>query len=177
MGSFCTTEVVKALVWISQTEKISEATFAGRVSTLVKLADTDQTKREVPIVKTQFTDICLCLPPDRTWHNIDYSGGLGRGKLGMSRGSSPAWLYWLSTHLVRCGPDEPSWVQARMPDYSLNWTMGSRVIQGWQRCQWCGLPIRKRSSRCRGPLGLKSAMEYWPFGTDAKQSPEQSPKM
>ena len=53
-----------------------------------------------------------------------------------SRGSNPAGLCWSSTHLVQCGPDEPSrtWtlirVQARMPEYSLNWTTGSSAIQG-----------------------------------------------
>ena len=55
-------------------------------------------------------------------------GILERGRLDMSRGSNPAGLYRSSTHLVQCGPDEPSWswtqfwVQVRLPDCSLNWT-------------------------------------------------------
>ena len=54
----------------------------------------------------------------------------------MSRGMSPAGLCWSSTLLVLCGPDEPSWtwtqiwVQARMPDYSLNWIARCCAIQG-----------------------------------------------
>ena len=54
----------------------------------------------------------------------------------------PASLCWSSAHLVQCGPDEPCWtliqiwIQARMPDYSLNWTARSSAIQRRQRCQW-----------------------------------------
>ena len=56
----------------------------------------------------------------------------------MSRGSHQARLCWQSANLVQCEPDEPSWTwtqiwgQARMPDYSLNWTARSTAIQGWQ---------------------------------------------
>ena len=51
---------------------------------------------------------------------------------------------------VQCGPDEPDWswiqiwVQARMPDYSLNWTARTSAIQRWQRCQRCSSPTRRR---------------------------------
>ena len=101
----------------------------------------------------------------------------------MSRGSSPTGLCWSSSHLVQCGPDEPSWtwtqiwVQAHMPDCSLNWTMGSSAIQGWRSCQCCSSPTRRWPSRIQGPFGLKSAMEHWQFGMDARQSAEQSAKM
>ena len=93
-------------------------------------------------------DICLCLPPDRTWYKVndpkvDDSRNLGEGKVrSTSRGLSPAWLCWSSTHLVQCGANETYWtwtqvwVQARMPEYSLNWTTGSSAIQGGQRRQW-----------------------------------------
>ena len=98
----------------------------------------------------------------------------------MSRGSSPAWLCWSKAHLVQCEPDEPSWiwtqiwVQARMPGYSLNWKVRSSDIQRWQRCRWCSSPTRRWPSRNPGPFGLKSAMEHWPSGTDARQSAEKS---
>ena len=36
------------------------------------------------------------------------------------------------------------WVQARMPDYSLNWTAKS---QGWQRYQWYSSPSQRWPSR------------------------------
>ena len=64
----------------------------------------------------------------------------------MSRGLNPTGLCGSSTHLVQCGSDEPSWtrnqiwVQARMPDYSLNWTTGSSAIQRWQRWKRCSSP-------------------------------------
>ena len=40
-------------------------------------------------------DICLCLPPDRTWHKVndtkvDYNEGLGRGSSRTNPRSSPA---------------------------------------------------------------------------------------
>ena len=66
---------------------------------------------------------------------------------------------------MQCGPDEPSWtwtqiwVQAHMPDYSLNWTARSSAIQKWQRCQCCRWPSRSR--------------EHWLSGTDARQSAEK----
>ena len=62
-------------------------------------------------------------------------GGLERGRSGTSQDSTPAGLCWSSTHLVQCGPDEPSWTwtQARMPDYSLNWTARS---SGINRTDW-----------------------------------------
>ena len=57
--------------------------------------------------------ICLCLPPERTWHmandsKVDYSGDFGRGMSGMSRGSNPARLCWLTSHLVQCESDDPN---------------------------------------------------------------------
>ena len=111
--------------------------------------------------------ICLCLPPDRTWHKVndpkvDHSGDLEKGKVVQVPGSSPAGVCWSSVHLVQFGSDEPSsswtqiWVQGRMPDYSLNWTARSSAIKGWQRCHWCSLPIRRWSSQSWRPFGLKS---------------------
>ena len=82
-------------------------------------------------------------------------GVLGKGWSGTSRGLSLAGQCWSSDHLVQCGPDEPSWswtqiwVQARMPDYSLNWTSSS-AIQGGQRCQCCLSPTRWWPSRSWG---------------------------
>ena len=67
-----------------------------------------------------------------------------------SWGSNPVWLCWPSAFLVPCGPYEPcwtwtqTWVQARIPDYSLNWIARSSAIQ---RCLWCSSP-----SRSRGPI-------------------------
>ena len=114
------------------------------------------------------TDICLCLPPDKTWHKvndlkIDYSEDLGRGRLGTSRSLSPAWLCWSSAHFLQYGPDEPCWtwtqiyVQTCMPDYRLNRTRSSAL----QRCQWCSSPTRRWPSRSWGPFGLKYAIEHW----------------
>ena len=71
----------------------------------------------------------------------------------MSRGSSPAGQCWSSAHLVQCGPHEPSWtwtqiwVQARIPDYSLNRTAMFSAIQGRQMCQWYSFPSRRRPNR------------------------------
>ena len=112
--------------------------------------------------------ICLCLPPDRTWHKVndpkvDYSGDLGEGKVRHEPRLKPAGLCWSSAHLVQCRPDEPSWswtqtwVQACMPDYSLNWTTRSSAIQGGQRCQWCSLPTWRWPNWSREPYDLESA--------------------
>ena len=76
--------------------------------------------------KVYYSYICRCLPPDRIWHKVNDP------PVGLKWGSNPAGLCWLSTRLVQCGPDEPSWswtqiwVQARMPAYSLNWTARSQ---------------------------------------------------
>ena len=100
-------------------------------------------------------------------------------RLGTSRGLSPAGLCWSSASLVQCGSDEPSltwtqiWVQACMPDYSLNWTARSRAIQGWQKCQWCSLPTQRCPSQSGGPFDLKFAIEHWPSDTDTRQSTEK----
>ena len=104
--------------------------------------------------------IGLCLPPNRTWHKvndlkIDYSRDLGEGKVGNKPRLEPCWSMLVMAHLAQCGPNEPSWtwtqiwVQACMPDYSLNWTARSSAIQGGQRCQWC--------SQRRGLFSLMSA--------------------
>ena len=61
-----------------------------------------------------------------------------------------------------------------MPEHSLNWTTASSAIQGWQRCQWCNSPTQRWPSRIRRPFGLKSAMEDWPSGTNARQSAKKS---
>ena len=72
----------------------------------------------------------------------------GKGSLGMSRESNPAGLCQSSAHLVQCEPDEPSWtwtqtwVQAQMPDYSLNWTTRSSAILAGQ---W---PLHAQPAKC-----------------------------
>ena len=64
---------------------------------------------------------------------------------------------------MQCGSDEPSWswtqiwVQARMPDYSLNWIAKSSAMQ---RCQCCSSPTRKRPSRSCGPFGLAWSIDH-----------------
>ena len=126
----------------------------------------------------ELLDICLCLLPDRTWHKVndpkgDYSGDLGEAKVGHKSRLEPCWS---STNLVQCGPDEPNWtwtqiwVQVSTLAYSLNWTARSSAIPWWQRCQWYSSPTQRGPSRSRRPFGLKSAMELWPSGTDAKQA-------
>ena len=94
---------------------------------------------------------------------VDYSADIGKGEAQVtSRCSSPAELCWSSAYLVQCGPDEPSWtwtqiwVQAWMPDYSLNWTARSSAIQG---VKGRSSPTRRWTSRSWGPYGLKSAIE------------------
>ena len=42
-----------------------------------------------------------------------------------------------------------------MPDYSLNWTVKSSGIQGWQRCQWCNSITRRWPCRSRGLLASR----------------------
>ena len=81
--------------------------------------------------RSTVVDICLCLPSDRTWHNVNdpkvnYSGDLGEGKVGHESRLEPCW-----NMLV------------------INWTTRFSAIQGWQMFQWCSLPIRSR-----GPFGL-----------------------
>ena len=104
-----------------------------------------------------------------TWRLI-IVGLMGKGRSGSSLSLCPAGLCWTLAHLVQCGSDEGSrtwtqiWVQARMPDYSLNWT---------QRCQWCSSPIWRWLSRSQGPFGLNSTMEHGPSITDARQSTEK----
>ena len=96
-----------------------------------------------------------------------------------SSGTSPARLCWSSAHLVQCEPDKPScswtqiWVQARMPNYRLNWTARSTATQRWQRCQCWSLPSWKSPRQSQEPFGIKAAMEHWLSGTDARQSAEK----
>ena len=99
--------------------------------------------------------------------------------LDTSRSSCSTWLCWSSASLMQCGPNRPNWiwtqiwVQARMPDYRLNWTARSSVIQSLKRWQWCSLPTRRWPSWSRGSYSLKSAIEHWPSSTDARQSAEK----
>ena len=143
-----------------------------------------QTGSRKASVQSNGADICLCFPPDRNWHKIndskvDYSADWGRGRLGTYQGLSPAGLYWSLAHLVQCRPNGPSWtwtqiwVQACMPDYSVNWTARSRAIQGWQRFQWCSSLTWRWPRRSHGPFGLKSAIEHWPSSMDPRQSTEK----
>ena len=103
-------------------------------------------------------------------------GICGRGRLGTSWVSSSAWLCWSSTHLVQCGLDEPNWawtqiwVQARMPNYSLNWTARSSVIQAWQKCQWYSSPTRRWPNQSREPFDLESTIDIrYASGTNARR--------
>ena len=126
--------------------------------------------------------ICLCLLPDRAWHKVndskvDYCGDLGRWRSGASRGSIPACLCWSSTHLVKCGPEEPTrswtqiWVQDRMPDYSLNWIARSSAIQEGQRFQCCNSPTRRWPSQSWRPFGLESVIDFnTPSSMNARRS-------
>ena len=83
--------------------------------------------------------ICLCLPPDMTWHKVNDSKvglkwGLEEGKVGHEPRFDPClatlvicslsamWAWWAQI-----------WVQALMPDYSLNWTAKSSAIQGGKK--------------------------------------------
>ena len=51
-------------------------------------------------------DICRCLAPDRTWHKVnDYSGDLGKGKVGNEPRLEPYW----SVLLIH--PLSAMWVQ------------------------------------------------------------------
>ena len=95
------------------------------------------------------------------------------------RYSSPASLCWSLTHLMQCGPDEPIWsetsisVQARMPDYRLNWTRPSDIQRG-QWCQSCTLPIGTWPSWSWGPFGLKSAIGIrYSSGTNVRRFAEK----
>ena len=80
---------------------------------------------------SQRKDICLCLPPDRTWSKCRLILWIRGGKLGQDPRLNPAGLCWSSAHLEQCEPDEPTltltqtWVQEGMPDYSLHWTKKS----------------------------------------------------
>ena len=80
----------------------------------------------------------------RIWHK-------GEGKVGHEPRLEPCW-----TMLLQCEPDEPcriwtqTWVQAQIPDYSLNWTKRSSAIQF---CEWHYRPPEGSSAkavwRCR----------------------------
>ena len=89
-------------------------------------------------------DICLCLPPDKTWHRVydpkvGYCEDLGEGKVGYEPRLEPCWT-----------------MPVIGPDYSLNWTAMFSAIQGWHTCQWCSSPTRRWPNRNRRPFGLKS---------------------
>ena len=114
--------------------------------------------------------VCHCFTPDRTWHQVndrkvDYSRGLGGGWSGTSWGSNPDGLYWSLTRLVQWWPDELNWpwiqiwVQARMPDYSLNWTSRFSAIQRGQRVSYCLSPTRRWPNRSRVQDMLKSSLD------------------
>ena len=103
-----------------------------------------------------YSKLYLLLPPTRQdltqgqWPEVRLKVGIERwGRSGTSRGSNPAGLCCSSTHLVQCGPDEPSWswaqiwVQSHISAYSLNWTARFSAIQGGQRCQCCSSPTRR----------------------------------
>ena len=79
-------------------------------------------------------NICRCLPIDKTWHKVSIEWVLGEGKVGHELRLEPC-LTMLVIHLEQCEPDEPRWtwtqicVQARMPDYTVNWTAKSSFIK------------------------------------------------
>ena len=124
----------------------------------------------------------LSLPPTRRdltqgqWPEGRLQWGLEEGKVRHESKLEPSLTMLLICHLVRSGPDEPSWtwtqiwVQVCMPGYSLNWTARSTAIQ---RCQWCSSPTQRWSSWSQWPSGLRSAIEHWQSGTDAGQSAEK----
>ena len=67
--------------------------------------------------------VCLYLQLERTWHKVndpkvDYSGGWGRGKSGLSRDSNPAWLCWTSSPARR----RSSWYWKPFGLESVLWT-------------------------------------------------------
>ena len=89
-------------------------------------------------IKTLF--VHLSLPPTRQdfrqgqiTRTSDYSGGFGEGKVEPEPRLEPCWSMQVIGSISTMWADEPSWtwiqtwVQARMPDYSLNWTTGSNV--------------------------------------------------
>ena len=128
-------------------------------------------------------DICLCFPPDTSWHKVndpkvDYSGNLGAGWSGMSRGSSPTGLCWSLANFVECGPNKPSWswtqiwIQVRMPAYSLNWTARSSAIPRGQKVSMMQLAHPKvakpkvgpfRPQDCHGALTIRHGCQtaHW----------------
>ena len=122
-------------------------------------------------------DICLCLPPGRTWHKVndlkvDYSGNWEKVRSGSSRDTTLAGLCWSSAHFVQCEPNElcrtwtQSYVRARMPDYSLNWTKRSSDIK---YCQWHHRPPEG------GPGAIQSRICPWswtPLRAEARQPSE-----
>ena len=88
----------------------------------------------------QVSDICHCLPPERTWHKVnDLKVGLkwrlGEGEVRYELRLEPCWTMliissfsamwarWASLDM------DSTWVQARMSDYSLNWTKGLSATQ------------------------------------------------
>ena len=90
-------------------------------------------------------NICHCLPPDRAWHKVndlkvDYSGGLGKEKVGQEPKLKPCWIMMqlalpkvaqlkpgasslpLSSISVRCGCQtlrKKASAQRSMPNYSI----------------------------------------------------------
>ena len=87
--------------------------------------------------------ICLCFPPDRTWHKwLEGRIIVGvRERKGRTR--TEAWallvsILGLSDHLVQMWAGEPGWTwdpnMSPVTDasYSLNWTTGSCAIQKFQ---------------------------------------------
>ena len=85
----------------------------------------------------------------------------GGERTSSSQGSKPAGLSWSLAHLVLYEPDEPSWtwtqtwVQAQMPDYSLNWTTRSSAILAGQ------CPLRAhQAKRSRKRQRIRQPCEY-----------------
>ena len=73
---------------------------------------------------------------------------------------------------MKCGPDEPSWtwtkiwVQACMPDYSLNGQQSPMLYKGDK-------DAARPPEGGQAKVSLKSAVEHWPSNTDARQSAEK----
>ena len=96
---------------------------------------------------TNHTNICLCHPPDRTWHKVndskvDYSGDLWNAQALLDFAGHRSTYYNVGLMSLA----------GHMPDCSLNWIGRSSAIQGWQRCQCCSSPTQRWPSQSRRPF-------------------------
>ena len=110
----------------------------------------------------EWQPVYLSLPPTRLDLTQGQRLGLEWGRSGTSRDSSLPGLCWSSVHLVKCKLDEPcwiwtkTWVQAEMPDYSLNWAKRFSAIQCLSMTT---SPTRRWLSRSQEPFSPKSVLD------------------